>query len=906
MKQTRVKPSSLIYLVFIVLAGLVIRLLFLATPSMDSDQAVNGLMGRHILQGAFPSLWYGQDYCGSIESYLISTLFILGGASRFTLNLTICLVSLFLIIGVYFLSKPLVGQRGALLSALMTALPSYYLIFHSVLARAAYIEVPLLGTLLLIIAHRMIYREGLNAINYFLLGLISGLCIWTQLLVIFYLVPVFLLLFIRDKLLWKRSGIAFFILGILLGGLPLWSYNVIHPLATWTYLLHSSGETPFLPSLAVFFIDRFPEILGLKNNETGTYFYSIYSWLLYCLYLGLFFFACFLQRKNLFQLIKLRIPDDQGMILPLLFFLLFPFIFALTGFAGGGTSRYLVPLYSVLPVLFIWSIQQVQRYSTFLGISLLSLILFSNFLGIFQVLPLAHPQKFRDFRDAREKENRLFDFLRQKNLKVVYTPDYWNSVRLTFDSQETILFAQPTHDRYPLYTETVDRSQRIAFLFSGDNLSFEDTLRKAGGDYRKSQLYGYSLYYDFSPPPYRFTEINPTNWRVVSNYTQNQTGNSFDRDISTRWSSLEPQKPGIFVEIDLGQVYSRLSKVTLLSGKAEDFPRNLRLEISQDGKKWSVIYENYNHWGPLFWSGPHPFAHAAGDRMEVFFPPQAGRFLKLTQLGKDKNYYWSITECFIFQAEPKISERPEEVSGLIAYLKENGHGPIYTTPWIRAHLSLEMRPRSDSRKWGGDFDWIDNENIINPFASPVFVVEKDKAGALAADFKTFSLTFQQKSFGQYVIFSVSSPQSNALPISRKGWKVKTNYNSSQAKRAVDGKMGTRWTSKTPQVPGMFFQVDLGKTVPIVGLRLLGGDSMQDFPRKIQINVSADGRHWNALNPLSIIPGLYWTGERLLKYQSDLNLTLPANPTRHLHISQIGRDKHYHWSIHELLVYKSSQ
>ncbi len=241
MKGFGIKRRSTLWIPLILLLGGALRLLFLITPNMDSDQAINGLMARHILKGALPILYYGQDYCGSIETYFISTVFFLFGVSRFTLNLTIVIESLFFVIFVYYLTKLIFDKPTAILSALFSSLGSYYLIFHSVLARSAYIEIPILGVLLFIFSYQIIYHHEQKG-EYFLgLGVFCGLGMWTHFLIVFYLPPIFLFFFIKDQWFWRRRSIFFFLLGLILGGLPLWVHNAVHPLVTWHYLLGTSG-----------------------------------------------------------------------------------------------------------------------------------------------------------------------------------------------------------------------------------------------------------------------------------------------------------------------------------------------------------------------------------------------------------------------------------------------------------------------------------------------------------------------------------------------------------------------------------------------------------------------------------------------------------------------------------------
>ena len=894
------KLSLKLLLPAILFFGGVVRLLFLFTPNMDSDQAVTGLMSRHILGGEFPFFFYAQDYCGSIEAYLVSTIFYFFGASRFTLDLTICLESIFFILFIYYLARFIFDKETALLSSLYTALASYYLIFHSVLARAAYIETPIIGVLLFTIACKILYRHENYHRNYFILGFLCGLGMWTHFFIVFYLPPIFLLLFIKDKWFWGRRTILLFLLGLILGGLPLWVHNIAHPLVTWNYLFDTSGGgEPALTSLKDFFLSRLPEALGVRNNDTEKFYIPYFSFFLYITYLALFLFLLLSRRKNFLSLFKLKMGKSSGLDLLLLFLFLFPLIFSLSGFASAHTTRYLQPLFAVLPVLFAVFTKKIKSYAVTLAALFLVLHLFSNVYGTITRLPLISKSQVTQYRQARENEQNLFKFLKEKNIKHVYTPDYWISVRLTFDAHEEILFAHPIGDRYPAYTDLIDRDPRAAFIFSGDNKDFENTLKNIGGSYLKKQVSGYSLYHDFSPPPYRFNELEPTNWKVESNFNSSATINIFDRDLNTLWSTLVPQKPGVFLQIDLGKIVPSLGRITLFPGKAEETPRGLRIEISLDGRQWQLVRETHGYWGSLFWSGPHPFCRPQEARIDIAFPPQAGRYLRLTQLGKDPSFFWSISECFLYQAHPKSESAPGDLTKLVSFLKQFDIGKIFTTPWIQSQLPLDWRAKQ--RAMAVD---PEKEGQVQTLINPVFVVERENSTALAHFIKNrLKRPYQEHEMSGQGVFSFPTSSDRYQPLSPKNWRFQTNYSPGKAYLAADGKLTTRWTTDRPQAPGAFFQIDLGNVERVSRISLLVGNSRNDFPRGYLIQSSEDSETWSPLNTVISPVSLHWTGETLLMGGADLDFIFPPTPIRYLKIVQTGKDDIYYWSIHEIELYK---
>ncbi|HSR52765.1 MAG TPA: glycosyltransferase family 39 protein [Acidobacteriota bacterium] len=107
-------------------AGQVLHVL-LRVSALDADEAVVGLMAKHILEGReTPVFFYGQDYFGALEAYLTVPFFALLGISTVALRLVPLLSSLAMILLVYRLGRPTFGHRQALIAAALTALPPLF------------------------------------------------------------------------------------------------------------------------------------------------------------------------------------------------------------------------------------------------------------------------------------------------------------------------------------------------------------------------------------------------------------------------------------------------------------------------------------------------------------------------------------------------------------------------------------------------------------------------------------------------------------------------------------------------------------------------------------------------------------------------------------------------------------
>src|SRR5690242_7622220 len=67
---------------------------FWPESDFDSDQAVHGLMAKHISEGrAFPVFMYGQNYMLAVEAWLAAPVFLIAGVSVTALKLPLLMLN---------------------------------------------------------------------------------------------------------------------------------------------------------------------------------------------------------------------------------------------------------------------------------------------------------------------------------------------------------------------------------------------------------------------------------------------------------------------------------------------------------------------------------------------------------------------------------------------------------------------------------------------------------------------------------------------------------------------------------------------------------------------------------------------------------------------------------------------
>ncbi|MFB0545973.1 MAG: discoidin domain-containing protein, partial [Anaerolineae bacterium] len=137
----------------------------------------------------------------------------------------------------------------------------------------------------------------------------------------------------------------------------------------------------------------------------------------------------------------------------------------------------------------------------------------------------------------------------------------------------------------------------------------------------------------------------PAGMSVSASHNNRQQGfdnvrQAIDNNPYTRWSTLQPQRPGMWFQIDLGQVRT-LSQVRLDNEPSPlDYPRGYIVKVSRDGHNWTTVADN-----PL------------NDRpLNVTFSPRQVRFIRIEQTGSDPVFWWSIHEIgFSGEVRPSAS-----------------------------------------------------------------------------------------------------------------------------------------------------------------------------------------------------------------------------------------------------------
>jgi hypothetical protein len=222
----------------IIALAILVRILLIAYgwPHTESDEGAIDLMALHIAyRGGHPIFIYGQSYMGSLEAFLGAGLFHIFGVSVFTVRLGLIIFFALFLTSMYLMISLLYNKKFALFTLLLLSLGSSSILSREVEALGGRPENLFLGSMMMLLASwlALTYRQGISRRKqlvrtalYGFLGLTTGLAIWSDLLILPFvlMVALFLAFFCWREL--RRWALVCLVSGLLIGVFPVIVFNI--------------------------------------------------------------------------------------------------------------------------------------------------------------------------------------------------------------------------------------------------------------------------------------------------------------------------------------------------------------------------------------------------------------------------------------------------------------------------------------------------------------------------------------------------------------------------------------------------------------------------------------------------------------------------------------------------------
>ncbi len=446
--------------------GLLERLWLLWHRSINSDEAVVGLMARDILHGHFSAFYWGQDY-GGVEPYVTAALFGVFGQNDVTLNLAPTVLSAVASLLVWRIARYALAEPVAALAGLATWVwPVAVVVYGTQESGFRYATLTLgLAAVLLSVQIRCVESTPLR---WLAVGVSIGACIWSSPESVYFVVPCALLAVpaLKDR----ESGASFpvaigaFSVGLVVGALPLiWVAAtkgpgvIVNPTGA-TY----PGSTPG-SRLSAFVEHSGPIATGIQRPIAGT-------WLGGAALGRVVVLVLLAVTVTGFVLALSRRPGSPRVMIPLAsFVVLYPLFYAAfdpTVFWNDGRYVVYLPYVAAICGGFVSWLIRSQAFRAAAAGAVVAVAAGITLYELPQVMPaftvggLVHP-----FSSSRESLSAMASELERRHVTIGYA-GYWVAYDLDFEAGGSLEFtpSPPGVVRNEAYLRAADAASRPAWI----------------------------------------------------------------------------------------------------------------------------------------------------------------------------------------------------------------------------------------------------------------------------------------------------------------------------------------------------------------------------------------------------------------------------------------------------------
>jgi len=385
-------------------------------------------------------------------------------------------------------------------------------------------------------------------------------------------------------------------------------------------------------------------------------------------------------------------------------------------------------------------------------------------------------------------------------------------------------------------------------------------------------------------------------WTATASVTaaSSSAANALDDNLATGWSSGTSQAANQYFQVDMGSVRSFAELTMDTSQTPTDYPRAFRVNVSNDGTSWG-----------------NPVATATGSTplVNVSFPPQFARFVRVTLTGSAAAN-WSIYELTLFSTSLSrtgwtASATSTNGSNVASRAIDDGYGSIWTSAGAQTGQSFTVDMQAQQLfnqivlySAGFSDEYVRNYSLFvsNDGATwgSAVVTGSATASPVIINFPNQLARFIKITAGTdshpwtIADLKVNGQPTTQAKLPRSGWTAAATSSdaANPPSGAFDGRSSTRWSSGGAQT-GQAFTVDMLVLRTFNQITLDAGTTSNNYPRGYSVSVSNDGVTFSP----AVAAG---TGAALT------TINLPTQTARYIRITETATDSTI-WSIQELNV-----
>ncbi len=760
------KPLTLLFFFLFLIMGVGARFLisllgpdstYLAHTCVVNNLGVIGLMSKHALEtGEFPFFFWGQNWFGGLEAMLHGIAFWIFGVTPWAMRITpLFLFALFCIL-TFLIARDLFNDGVALTALLWCVFAPTYFTQLSVVPHTHYLETPVLGSLIVWLAIRLTLTTSIKVRRflYFVLGFFGGLGWWVSPMMIYYLLGI--AGFMLFRLRWEaiRLGILLSLPAFFMGAAPYFIYYAMDPYSSVLGMGGKFSLVYFPVGLKNLLLATGPELLDVpKYTHFG--FWAFIAIALFYTYIFLSFLSFNIKDfSKLFYKKVLSFTHARGI---LVFLLLGIIVVSCSSYDAirRFRPRYVIALYSLVPIAFGYAVWQVRKNWRWLTISLVLLYCAGQSFFVWDWISKEIP----GYQAEALEKLRLIDFLKDHNIRRAYM-DYRfdassGNADITFMAKEDVICATPAQERYRPYELLLDESSYPAFIKNKPGI-FSDVFEVIGGQCQTHQENRFYVYYDFQEPQAHYHQISPDEIKATSSHESNQIKKVLDRNMESNWSSVITRQAGMWIQFDLGKTYS-LGMLRLWNrGELHPyFSTHLSVEVSLDGHQWTQVLQP-KPCDFYYWSGPRLYYWEWSYRQELRFGPVEARFIRVIQHDHSSRLDWRISEVYFYEwleGKNMGSSGEKEIFAAVKALKLE---KIYADRWMSSQIKKISNGNIQTVE---PFSFTDKKDIVRLPSRLViwspktgFILEDADADEFEKTMATQGIFLTRENFSRWVLF----------------------------------------------------------------------------------------------------------------------------------------------------------
>ncbi len=182
---------------------------------------------------------------------------------------------------------------------------------------------------------------------------------------------------------------------------------------------------------------------------------------------------------------------------------------------------------------------------------------------------------------------------------------------------------------------------------------------------------------------------------------------------------------------------------------------------------------------------------------------------------------------------------------------------------------------------------------------------------LEDSFQALNIDYEKFNAAPFDFYSSFNKKGNAsILIDPASWKLNASDNNLETSLAADHNLRSVWMTKTKQVEGMSFTIELSRPEPINKMELYIGNALNGVAEEIKVSTSLNGKSWKETPSIAPLWGFFWDGAHPFDHgvHDRKEIALNGKPVRFIKVelTKPNRQHPHYWAFAEICLYRQTK